>query len=389
MCTKLLIYVYADEQYYPFVVPYIYFALRNNQKARVEVKLKNKKKFMSEHGQAIEMLNKLYCGRFSLYQCGFNYNEKVIPNTIRFIEPATDIAEYLYIGDIDLLVFEDICDIHIPRLIDEVRPFSNIVRDCSANKPRLTGLHFCKYDDFYPLPDISDFDLSVENDEYILYELVKRKGLNIDYDYKYRPECGIHMSLNRDPVGRYVNTKSRYSAESSSLSWGGQYYYTKLLDQIQDQDFMLLYPYLSIEFRFLLLNLEAIAKDKFYSLHWLAVSYTVDKRLIFNESKFDLTKFNSRRDYLINNGDLDGALSLSAKACFLWPKNLDVLKKFLYLLISTSNYVLATLIVVRILDLDRSNKMISDLNFVKSSLDKLQSEGGLPEESYNLILSLY
>jgi len=63
----------------------------------------------------------------------------------------------------------------------------------------MSGLHFAKMDAHYPLPDISDLDLVRANDEQVLYEIIRRKGLPIKHDHWYRPVHGIHASPNRSP----------------------------------------------------------------------------------------------------------------------------------------------------------------------------------------------
>jgi hypothetical protein len=121
-------------------------------------------------------------------------------NSIRFILEPRLAGDYVYIGDVDIMILENIWDWHKP-VFDAGLPYSNVIR---LGKKKLTGLHFVKRDRYYPIPVIDDLIKSIENDEELLYEINKRSGLLYD-EKEYnkirqgRPIHGLHMSLNRLP----------------------------------------------------------------------------------------------------------------------------------------------------------------------------------------------
>lgn len=124
-----------------------------------------------------------------------------IPNTVRFIvPPASEPHTYIYISDIDIIC----CTPWWSKcLIDDMksadRKYSNIVRDISVpdNERRMTGLHFSEWGSYYPIPTIPDITYT-GNDEIALYQMVKQRN-EIDYNTKYRPVFGPHISMNRKP----------------------------------------------------------------------------------------------------------------------------------------------------------------------------------------------
>jgi SAM-dependent methyltransferase len=109
-------------------------------------------------------------------------------------------------------------------VFDSGLPYSNIVRDKSK---RLSGLHFTKYDAYYPLPDIADLVQSVYNDEELLYSIVERKGFLYNNDKYYavkkrRPIHCLHLSLNRLP----------FSYHKERVSWGMSYQHLEAAHKI-------------------------------------------------------------------------------------------------------------------------------------------------------------
>ena len=56
--------------------------------------------------------------------------------------------------------------------------YSNIVRKNSTKK-RITGLHFILYYKYYPVPKLDNYNI---NDEHLLYNIMKKKNIIIDYD---------------------------------------------------------------------------------------------------------------------------------------------------------------------------------------------------------------
>ena len=86
--------------------------------------------------------------------------------------------------------------------------YSNMVRR-NFNYKRLTGLHFSEYNMHYPIPPQKNYDI---NDEELLFNIVKSKGIIIDYNTTFRPLFGIHLSPHT-PDG------SKYGGKSYILNW--------------------------------------------------------------------------------------------------------------------------------------------------------------------------
>jgi hypothetical protein len=106
-------------------------------------------------------------------------------------------------------------------------PYSNIVR---PSKNRLSGLHFTKYSNYYPIPEYGDLCEKglLKHDEVFLYEIVKKRHPKFNYDETFRPVHGIHVSLNREPNGK--------------LGWGMNGWKDRWVDFRKSEVFLLLEP---------------------------------------------------------------------------------------------------------------------------------------------------
>jgi len=324
--STLLLFTYADEGYYKFVIPYIYFALRNNPNAVVEICVEDHEKFRAVNKSAEERLHNIYPGRFLIRESSLGKTQNIIPNTVRFIENPVMRAEYLYIGDIDILVFDDVLATHTGLMKRYGIPFSNVVRQDSINsgRLRLTGLHFCLYKDYYPVPDCSDINFTKDNDEHVLYRIMAKKGMMVPNEFQIRPECGIHMSTNRDPAGRHAHGPAY--ANTKSLRWGGERYYPKFLEQCKEPGFLSLYMLLDIEFRQLLLILESIVTDKLRALHRMACKFIIDKRLLVPFERSLLINLSIARRKSAASGQVKRFKQFSSVLLLMWPYNVQVLE---------------------------------------------------------------
>jgi hypothetical protein len=366
--AKVLFFTYADSRYELFAIPYIYFALRNNEDSKVEICLEDYAGFAERNRSALQMLESLYSGRFLIRQSQVALQSpRAIPNTVRFVETPLLKGRYVYIGDIDLLVFDDVATIH-EKLIGEFGvEFSNMLRPqfASTAKPRLSGLHFCAFDKYYPIPEISDLALSVENDEHVLYECMRRKGLMVPVAFQQRPECGIHMSLSRDPLGRTTGAAGGHYSSLNAHGWGGRHYYRVFLEQIREERFSKLLPHLDLELRLVLLAAEAMASDQSRRLHRAATSFLLDKRLLVSEEEFSLKQILDSRHQAIVDGKLDVAESIGMTLCTVWPNRIDVWFKQAWLWLEMDKPKLATEALAHIAGMQdglaflRSNDLVS------------------------------
>lgn len=223
---KLLILSYADKCYYKFVIPFIVFARHYNPGCKIEIVVDSVENFSAEYANQLGILYQ-ESNDFVISQSTFN-SSRLVANNIRFFHNPEIYAQYVYICDIDILIMDDILKLHLPHLAKYNTFYSNIVRK-GSNPPRMTGLHFIKFDCYYPVSN-EEFDLS-ENDEVNLYKLMKLKHPNEIVDnINYRPVPGIHISLNRNPFGHAIGNKrigweyQRYASEFMKFSRGTYYH---------------------------------------------------------------------------------------------------------------------------------------------------------------------
>lgn len=196
---KFLFYTACNEAYEHFIPLYIYFTLTNNRNSAVEIGVLNKERYIKENKLLLNELHALFGDDFFISEAN-NPKPKFLPNAIRFINQPKTRAEYVYIGDIDILILEkDICEMHLKQMEKSSQPFSN-KRRLNSKENRLTGLHFCSYDIMYPLPEI-DPEWRLLNDEVMLWKIMDNKGYMVSDSYQFRPVHGIHISPSRHPVG--------------------------------------------------------------------------------------------------------------------------------------------------------------------------------------------
>ena len=100
-------------KYQKFLIPYAFFALMNNKNSHVEIVVEDVEKFKAKYKNELEELNKIekIKNNYLIRQMKFKRN-KNIPNVYRFYEVPTVKAKYTYIGDVDIMILEDILDKH-------------------------------------------------------------------------------------------------------------------------------------------------------------------------------------------------------------------------------------------------------------------------------------
>ncbi len=243
---NLLFFTCATKNYECFVVPYIYFASKFNEKSAFEIIVEDREIFLSENAAAIDWLeNEHQCPILIRSIPKLNVQPKR-DNTLRFIlEPHTK-REFVYIGDIDIMIAEPVWERH-KHVFDAGLPYSNVVR---SNTKRLTGLHLARFSAQYPLPEIDDIIATTDNDEETLYKIMDRKGMIYDSNtyrniVKSRPLHGIHLSPNRLP----------FFTHKLHPSWDISYKDAIALNRCIQNDFSTLEGRLSAPSRLALCNL--------------------------------------------------------------------------------------------------------------------------------------
>ena len=317
--TQLLILVYADKEYEDFVIPYIYYALTYNECACVEVILDHCEDFKSRYLGGLEELKTLFGERFLVRQSSYSKSD-VLANTIRFIDKPITQSEYLYIGDIDILVLDDILSVHLPYMKANSLPFSNVIRPTKdpMSPKRLTGLHLCKASDYYPLPDLSDINLLSTNDEQVLYQIMERKGYMVPVSITFRPICGIHLSLNRDPIGRYNLKQKNINLEQKSAGWGVHKYNEKYLASILASEYSRVSVFFTIKFKFLALVIESLARGQFEQLQCHSFFYGFDKRLIAEDTVFSYERLTQTAARYKETKDFPSLINTLKKMLTIW-----------------------------------------------------------------------
>ncbi|WP_354672519.1 hypothetical protein [Vibrio metschnikovii] len=187
----------ANSKYAFFVPIYVYFVLKYNKDARVEVLVDNQETLLYLNDFII-WINEKYPERTLVRAVNF---EGVTPNIVRFLEEPLVKTKYTYIADIDILVVDNVTSWHVKKMEELNLPHSNIIR---KGQERLTGLHFCETIKHYPVL-FDDFNIKSNKsstDEEFLYFTYKIKNKLPPITHTKRPEHGIHISINRCPYDK-------------------------------------------------------------------------------------------------------------------------------------------------------------------------------------------
>jgi hypothetical protein len=186
--------------YKDFVPFFILSSLTFNKKAFVEVGVDV---IDEDLKKSIDYLYKINTN-FLVREVKFKLeNTSTCPNVIRFITEPQNKNTYLYISDVDIINLENLIDFHLENMKRTGLNYSNIIRPKGQSEwRRMTGLHFTKWNKYYPIGNIDKFiEMKImAHDEVFLYEFVKSKE-QINYEETIRPVHGIHISPNRDESG--------------------------------------------------------------------------------------------------------------------------------------------------------------------------------------------
>jgi hypothetical protein len=196
--ASILFFTCANAAYHDYAPLYACSVLSSAPTARVELGVEGEPAFEAAHGSAFEVLRAHFgADRISAHAVPWLQADgrRVLPNTVRFITPPRGRADYVYIGDIDIIFLDrSFPRPHLEFMARTGLPYSNSVRPGTR---RMSGLHFSRYDAYYPIPSLEGLDLARDNDEEVLYQLCRRRGLMIQDAEWFRPTHGIHASPNR------------------------------------------------------------------------------------------------------------------------------------------------------------------------------------------------
>jgi hypothetical protein len=195
----------CNKKYECFIPIFIHSTLYHND-VDIEICVEDDKEIGQHIINSIKYIKEKYSKTLIKIRSG-NFNSitienksyKIIPNIVRFLETPTIKNSYVYICDIDIIILQrDIQNIHVLDMDKMKSNYSNIVR---PNSNKLTGLHFSKWINYYPIPDYEDLVIKgmLNDDEFFLYNLVKKKNIILK-DTVFRPVHGIHASQNRENI---------------------------------------------------------------------------------------------------------------------------------------------------------------------------------------------
>ena len=245
--NKLTVFTACNSKYEPFVLPYVLSVLYFNENTKVEISLERPKLFESENIEAIDILRGHLGNRFTFSR---QPPLEVSPNSLRFLTTPQQKTEYVYIGDIDIIILEEIMTPHIENMKQTGLPYSNIKR---PNKNALTGLHFSKWDAYYPIAAIHNKNL-INLDEQLLYELICDRGLQLPTEeHSFRPIHGYHLSLSRYPTGPGIKWEDIQSEQNFRR-------YKKLK---KSPIWLETAPLFHLNYRYLICTLEAVLCEVF------------------------------------------------------------------------------------------------------------------------------
>lgn len=299
---SLLFYTAADSSYEHLIPTYIYFALKNNTSSYAEVGVENANKYKKKNEKTIEVLRDLFGKRFRLTTVNFN---NVLSPAVRWVTTPTlvDRCDHVYIGDIDVLIFDsNVEEQHIRNMTENDAPFSNVIRKKSIEgdrKYRLSGLHFAPTDVQYPLPDLSDIPYHTygkeadkldrvggSGDEHVLYKIMKKKGYMVPSNINFRPIHGIHMRTGSYPFGSTRDHSApnssfdKISTNEQKKAWSGielERYRNQFEEELHNQEFQKLYATLNVKVKNTLMILENVCKGSFEELETQAYNCIISE----------------------------------------------------------------------------------------------------------------
>ena len=255
---RILVFTCCDKLYSHYIPIFCDTILKADELKRIDIEIHLGNHSLSQNEEkAIDFIRKKYYyskikiifNTFIKNSTGTFYkNNKVLSNSVRFLSQPTIRNKYVYITDIDIFFLEKNFYLYlIDDMIKRKSCYSNIVRKNSTKK-RITGLHFILYYKYYPVPKLDNYNI---NDEHLLYNIMKKKNIIIDYDTEFRPVFGIHASPNRPKV-----------SSGKVIGWGAERYRQKWINYCKSEDFKNIYPLLDIYIK------EKINRlNKFYGIN--------------------------------------------------------------------------------------------------------------------------
>lgn len=194
--NELLFFTYANAKYHVFATLYPLFALESNPDAAVEIILSDYKLFEKQYSNIMQFYDATYPGKVRYTSVEVR---NILPNSVRFVIEPTLKARYVYIGDVDIFLMEDVLSYWLSFMERHQSDFGNVLR----NPNQLTGLHFIPYDKMYPVVIPKGTDLLRTLDEVLLCRILREKNLRfpVNATLAERKVHGMHISFfSRPPL---------------------------------------------------------------------------------------------------------------------------------------------------------------------------------------------
>ena len=199
---QLLFYTGATKFFHNYIPLYFLFGALANPGASFEFLVRDIPRMQALHGQSLDRIASVFDCVYYLHDVATRACRKtpLMENSYRFLLQPFLKAEYVNVGEIDILLTENILARH-QAYVDSQLPFYNQIRPVYK---RLTGLHLARYVDMYPLEE-GLWDYCELKDEEILYKDYELKGRLFSEGLDAlkvklgRTNCGVHMSPNLLP----------------------------------------------------------------------------------------------------------------------------------------------------------------------------------------------
>ena len=225
--VELTFVLSVNECYLMFVLPFIWFSGIYHPNATYDIyvlgscSILNKNNLIKGCQEIVNSKHNNICISLTFIShpnCHPMYYRFLADGYVRF-KP-----KYCYIGDVDVMICENILPFHVGRIENSPYIYCNEVRGYNGGYSRMSGLMFVLAKEYYQktkdirLKYLSGY--SKNGDELMLYDIVKESNLEIrpsvtnSSDFmKLRPAHGVHMSLNRYP---FKNTTTVCDVVNSS-----------------------------------------------------------------------------------------------------------------------------------------------------------------------------
>jgi len=205
MDGSLCVSTIVNKKYQRYIPLFLYFCLKSYPNYGVKL-------FLTENIQDkyISIINRLReLGKIEIVEYFFKdfpkSNQEL--KTFRWLFESKDFDgyDYIYIGDIDLIICKEkisLLNQHLQHCDQNNLPYSNSVR---PNSKRLSGLHFIKKNEYYKKMSsvIDEYRVLLKNgklkhsrNEETLYKMIKKSGFLFPNKW-FRPHHGIHLGLWR------------------------------------------------------------------------------------------------------------------------------------------------------------------------------------------------